>query len=304
MTTSETPTIVGLGEVLWDCFGNSRRPGGAPANVAFHAQQLGGRGVVCSRVGNDALGEELISHLAGHGLATEFIQHDAHHPTGTVTVDSTDADAPRFTIHTGVAWDHLAFDAPLAQLAREARAVCFGTLAQRSHVTRDTIRQFVDCVDDDCLRVFDVNMREQWYDRESIEWSLAHADLAKLNGDEVLRLGALFEIDGDGVAEVAAGLGERLAVPVVCVTRGGEGCLLIGDGETCDGPSDEIEVVDAVGAGDAFTAALVSARLAGWPLERSGRFANDVGRLVVRHEGAMPDLCEEFAQLKQCYAEV
>ena len=299
---NDSHTIVGLGELLWDCFERSRRPGGAPANVAFHSQQLGGRGVVCSRVGQDPLGDELVSYLSGHGLSTEFVQHDSHHPTGTVTVDTHDPGAPHFTINTGVAWDYFVLSDEVTRLASQARAVCFGTLAQRYHVAHDAIQQFVERVSDDCLRVCDVNLRETWYDRDTLEWSLTHADVVKLNDEEVSRLGEEFDIKADGIAEIAEQIRRRFAIPLVCVTRGADGCLLMADDDGCDVPGAEVEVVDAVGAGDAFTAALIDARLAGWPLEQCGRFANDVGRLVVQYQGAMPDLSEEFAQLRQCYA--
>ena len=128
------PVVVGLGELLWDCFNDSRRPGGAPANVAFQAGQLGCRGVVCSRVGCDPPGDDLVDFLAGQDLATDWIERDAEHPTGTVTVDTTRVDHPEYTIHERVAWDHLEFDAALEDLMAGAAAVCFGTLAQRAPV--------------------------------------------------------------------------------------------------------------------------------------------------------------------------
>ncbi len=168
MTDPPEMIVVGLGEVLWDCFGDVRKPGGATANVAFHAGQLGLAGVVCSRVGADPLGTELLGYLAGHNLDTRYIQEDPVRPTGTVTVDASRPDHPTYVIHEDVAWDHIEFTPDLCDLMRRARAVCFGSLAQRSPRSRQVIRQCLEAATG-ALRVFDVNLRQSWYDRECIE---------------------------------------------------------------------------------------------------------------------------------------
>jgi fructokinase len=291
------PVVVGLGELLWDCFDESRRPGGAPANVAFHAEQIGCRGIVCSRVGCDPLGDELIGFLAAQGLATDWIERDADHPTGTVTVDTTRADHPEYTIHQHVAWDHLELDAALEQLMADAAAVCFGTLAQRAPVSRETIHRALAGTPPGCLVVCDVNLRQHWYDRQVLERSLAAAGLVKLNDHEVT---VLAEVLGAASAEhvpFAREIRQRFDVDTVCITRGERGCLLVSADEVVDAPGTAVDVVDSVGAGDAFTAAWIAGRLRRWPLDSQASFANRVGALVASRAGAMPALRDEFARL-------
>jgi len=291
------PLVVGLGEVLWDCFADSRRPGGAPANVAFHAGQLGCEGVVCSRVGRDALGDELLAFLEGQGLRTDGVQRDPIHATGTVTVDTSRPEQPRFTIHEDAAWDYLELDAALAELVGRAAAVCFGTLAQRSPASRRAIHQALAAAPPGCLIVYDVNLRQHFYRKEWVEASLAASRVVKLNADEVIALDTLLGLDSPGQERFARAIQQRFGVPTVCVTRGAEGCLLVGPDEAVESPGVPIRLADAVGAGDAFTAALIWGRLHGWPPERQASFANAVGALVASRPGAMPPLRREFARL-------
>lgn len=295
--STSRPIVIGLGELLWDCFTDSRRPGGAPANVAFQAEQLGCHGVVCSRVGWDPLGDELVAFLAAQSLATDWIQRDKQHPTGTVTVDTRRADHPEYTIHENVAWDHLAWDDRLARLAGGAAAICFGTLAQRSAASRETIHRALAQANPSCLTVCDVNLRQQWYDRPIIERSLAAARLVKLNDDEVVVLAKLLETGSTDHVAFAREIRERFDVEAVCITRGERGCLVASADEVVDAPGEPVEVADAVGAGDAFTAAWIAARLRGWPLARQASLANQVGALVASQSGAMPLLGGQFAKL-------
>jgi fructokinase len=297
---SKTPTrpiVVGLGELLWDCFDDSRRPGGAPANVAFQASQLGCQGVVCSRVGRDALGDELVDFLAAQGLATDWVQRDPAHPTGTVTVDARRANQPEYVIHENVAWDHLELDAAWKRLMADAAAICFGTLAQRSSDSRETIHRALASASSDCLIVYDVNLRQQWYDRELINRSLAVANMVKLNDHEVIVLAELLATGSAEHVAFARVIQRRFDVDVVCVTRGANGCVLVSADEVVDSPGVRVEVADAVGAGDAFTAAWIAGRLRGWPLAAQAALANQVGALVASRPGAMPVLRDEFAQL-------
>lgn len=297
MTATEAPLVIGLGELLWDIFGDSRRPGGAPANVAFQAGQLGCRGVVASRVGQDPLGQELLAFLTQQGLSTEAVQRDAVHPTGTVTVDASQADHPTYVIHEEVAWDYLTLDTPWRQLIGQASALCFGTLAQRCPVARQTIQEALELVAPECLVVYDVNLRQQWYQRAWIEESLAKSRVVKLNADEVTVLAKLLQTPSAEHLSFAQTIQERYQVEIVCITRGGEGCLLVEADAVVDRAGVTVEVVDAVGAGDAFTAALIHARLHRWPLMAQASFANEVGALVASRPGAMPPLRAEFAQL-------
>lgn len=288
--------VVGLGELLWDCFADSRRPGGAPANVAFWAQQLGHRGLICSRVGDDDAGRELLADLESRGLDTHHIQRDGRRPTGKVTVETTDPQRPSYVIHQDVAWDCLECVGDVQRLMRGAAAVCFGTLAQRSSRSRETIRRaLVEAAD--ALIVYDVNLRPPWYRRDWIERSMQAARIVKLNTDEVESLAAVLQTGSAEPAAFAAALRNRFGAEIVCVTRAERGCVVIGPEETVDLEGLTVEVADAVGSGDAFTAALISGCLRQWPLAATARFANAVGAWVAGRPGAMPQVGGELAAL-------
>lgn len=293
------PLVIGLGELLWDCFGDERRPGGAPANVAFQANQLGCQGTVVSRVGQDALGTELLDFLKQQHLSAEYVQIDQAFPTGTVTVEFTDANDPQYTIHEQVAWDHLEFNEPLAALMKQTRAVCFGTLAQREETSRESIHNCLAVTSPDCLVVYDINLRQHYYDQSWIERSLSAAKIVKLNQEEVDILSGLLNVRLGDLKQFADYLQKTYGVEAVCITRGAEGCLIFTCDQQYDIPGTPVEVADAVGAGDAFTAALISRRLLGWPWEQAALFANRVGGLVASHSGAMPVLRAEFEKLSQ-----
>jgi fructokinase len=301
MSTPDRPIVIGLGELLWDVFPDSRRPGGAPANVAFQAQQLGCRGLVASCIGQDEPGCELGAYLVQRGLDTSLIQSDADHPTGRVTVDVSDPHHPQYTIHEDVAWDFLEPEENLMSAAREASAICFGTLAQRSPVSRETIHAVLGAAGPDCLIVFDVNLRQQWYDRERIERSLRQADIVKLNHEEAAALSQMFGFGAQDHRVIAAALRDWFNVDLVCITRAEHGCLLLNRRGSADVPGRPVEVVDAVGAGDAFTAALIVTQLEGWPLQSAAEFANHVGGLVAIRRGAMPELRDEYQELRKTH---
>lgn len=283
------PSVVGLGELLWDVFSDGKRPGGAPANVAFQAGQLGCRGIVASRVGADPEGDEILEFLQRQGIDVTAIQRDRQYPTGRVTVTLSPQGQPSYVIHEEVAWDFLECNELLCTVMAEAAAVCFGTLAQRSDVSRRAIHEAVRATRGECLRVYDVNLRQQYYQTEWIEASLGLADIVKLNDDEVALLAPLLEVPVDHVEfsrAVMANWGPRM----VCVTRGASGCLVVEADSVHSIAGRMVKVADTVGAGDAFTAALIVAQLQGWSVERSADFANYVGGLVASHHGAMPDL--------------
>lgn len=291
------PIVVGLGELLWDCFGDSRTPGGAPANFAYQANQLGCQGVVCSRVGQDPLGDEIRQFLEGRNLSTDFIQRDPAAPTGTVTVETSPTGEPSYTIHEDVAWDRLECTPAVADLMGRADAVCFGTLAQRTPDARAAVQAALDATRDDCLVVFDVNLRQHYYDRDGLEKSLNRARVVKLNEHEVATLGPLLFDTPLTIPDFAARLIDRFPVQTVCVTRGGEGCYLAGPEQHVDLPGTPVDVVDTVGSGDGFTAALIATQLRGWNLQDSARFANRVGGLIAGSAGAMGDLIDRYTQL-------
>jgi fructokinase len=245
------------------------------------------------------LGDELLEFLAGQGLSTDWIQRDADHPTGTVTVDTSHADHPTYVIHENVAWDRIEADPALCDLMARADAVCFGTLAQRSSRSREAIYRALDAVRPDCLVVYDVNLRQKWYQRSWVEESLRRSRIVKLNADEVPALGRLLEIDGDEHHAFARAVHERFPIDTVCITRGEKGCLLVDRAGSADEAGVPVKVADAVGAGDAFTAAMIVGRLRAWPLASQAAFANRVGALVASRPGAMPILGAELANLSR-----
>lgn len=293
--------VVGIGELLWDCFGDERRPGGAPANVAFHAGQFGLDAVICSRVGNDPLGDDLVGHLEARGLSTIAVQRDATHATGTVTVDASRPDHPAYTIHEDVAWDHIAVDNTNLALATRSSVVCFGTLGQRSATSRATIGRVLSGAGRATL-VYDVNLRPPFLSRECIENSLQRCHVAKLNEDEVHRLGETLGLGATDMTASARTLLERYDLRAVFVTRGSQGCLAVSKSRKVEVPGCEVDVVDAVGAGDAFTAAMIAGLLKEWSLPKVARFANEIGALVATQRGAMPDMRATFKQVLENYA--
>ena len=286
------PAVIGLGELLWDEFPGGRKPGGAPANVAFQCHQLGLTGRVASRVGDDADGRELVAFLAERGLPTDLIQTDDALPTGTVTVNHG-ADGPEYVIHEPVAWDRIEAAQPLYAAAQQS-AVCFGTLAQR---TCDAILPIAAYRRDDAPAVFDVNLRQSFYDADVLRRSLNVATVLKLNDAEVPVVGGLLDLPTDATAFLAAAV-DRFGLSLACVTRGPDGCLIRADGPAVAVPSEPITVADTVGAGDAFTAGLIFALLKHADPETCGRFANAVGGLAASRDGAMPELRDEFTALR------
>ncbi|MDO4558834.1 MAG: carbohydrate kinase, partial [Planctomycetia bacterium] len=302
--TTTIQKVVGLGEVLWDVFPDRRRPGGAPANVAFHASQLGCYGIVCSRVGADRGGDELVQFLDSQGIDTRYVQRDEEAPTGTVsvTVGATAGDHS-FRIHEDVAWDRIAWGERLEQLAQSTAAVCFGTLAQRSHVSARTIHRFLAAMPESSLKVFDMNIRQNDLDFTVLERSLMKSTIVKMNSEEASLLNRWLPECPTSETGMAEWLMRSYDVKLVCVTRGAHGCLLVSrTGEVVESPMNElVEVVDTVGAGDAFTAGLIYAQLQGWVLPVTGIFANSVGALVVSRPGAMPSLRQEFDDLVAQY---
>ena len=307
---SERPIVVGLGELLWDLFpgegrASGRRPGGAPANVAFQAAQLGLHGVVASRVGDDADGRELVGYLDGRGVDVSLVQTepppgDGGRPTGTVTVHET-ADGPDYTIHTDVAWDRLAATDALGAVIARAAAVCCGSLAQRTDAGRDAIAALLARCGPNCRVVFDVNLRQAFYSEAVLRESCGRADVLKLNEAEVPVVGGLLGLP-ETVNEFADASLDALGLSLCCVTRGADGCRVAGDGVAEDVPSGRIDVADTVGAGDAFTAGLIYGLVHGWPARRCAAFANRVGGLVASRPGGMPDLRREFASLTEEFA--
>ena len=293
-------TVVGLGEVLWDLLSGGKQLGGAPTNFAYISMLLGDRGVVASRVGRDALGYEALEWLKTLGVETSYVQLDDSNRTGTVNVRVDHQGQPCFRIHEDVAWDFLSWSHGWKKLAREANAVCFGTLAQRSPRSRRTISQFLR--NTRALRVFDVNLRQNFYSVEVLRESVALVSIVKMNHEELpIVLTALGLKPGEdmGAAKQLLNLGPRL----VYVTRGQRGSFLISRRAAAEHEGFSVRVEDTIGAGDAFTAALVHEHLRGASLEEMSDAANRMGSWVATQAGGTPviakdELRKRLAELK------
>jgi fructokinase len=286
-------TIVGLGELLWDLFPSGRQLGGAPANFAYCSHLLGDTGIVVSRVGADELGNDIRESLASFGLTDDFLQSDDDHPTGTVKVKLDKAGQPDFTITYPTAWDFLQWNPSLLRLAKSADAVCFGSLAQRSAESRKTIRTFLDAVRPEAAKVFDVNLRQSFYSAEVLSESIARATIVKMNQDEVPEVASLLKISVGDARAFCREVLRLFNLPLICITRGDRGSLLVSNEEEHEHAGYRVKVSDAVGAGDAFTAGLVNQYLHGLPLAEANDFANRMGAWVASCAGAMPAAPED-----------
>jgi fructokinase len=295
---SEQKVVVGLGELLWDLLPEGARLGGAPANFAAMAGRLGDRAIIASRVGIDALAREARETLETLPVELGWLQTDPELPTGTVTV-SLEEGEPTYTIHEPVAWDALALTGEWRELAREADAVCFGTLAQRSRRARETILGFLEETRSDCVRIFDVNLRPPYASRQVLRDSLEQATIVKLNATELRQVLAevCAEEPASGVEEeVLAGarlLLEESPVQMVCVTLGARGSLLVTRREHHRHPGLASQVRDTVGAGDAFTAALAHYYLEGATMAVLNEAGNRWGAWMASQCGAMPPVPAE-----------
>jgi fructokinase len=280
--------VVGLGEVLWDMFPEGKKLGGAPANFAYISNLLGDRGVVASRVGNDGLGREAISRVKALGGDTAEIQTDAIHATGTVEVSIDQDGQAKFDIKKDVAWDFLEWTSEWSALAKRCNAVCFGSLAQRSAQSRETIQSFLQEAFLSAVCVFDVNLRQCFHTAELLSTSMQKAHVVKLNHEELPVVTKLFGFESPDEKTAAKWLQEKFNLRLVCVTRGARGSLMIGEHESVEHPGFEVKVADTVGAGDAFTAALVHHFLRGASLAEMSETANQLGSWVASQVGAMP----------------
>ena len=289
-------TLVGLGEILWDMLPDGKQLGGAPANFAYHAQALGGRGVVVSCVGDDPLGREILSRLDELGLDKKYIAVDRNHPTGTVTVELDAKGRPSYIIHEDVAWDFIPSSPAVLDMASKCDAVCFGSLGQRSAVSRAAIRQFLQANGHNCLRVFDVNIRQKYYSRDIIVDMLELSNVFKLNDEELPLVAEMLSITGDETA-ILAGLTERFDLALIALTKGAHGSRLYSRGSSSFHPGVPVgKIADTVGAGDSFTAAITLGWLQGRQLDAINDHANRVAGFVCSQDGATPPLPESLIE--------
>lgn len=280
--------IVGLGEILWDILPGGRILGGAPTNFAYMSNILGNRGVAASRLGNDPLGHEARQRLQSLGVSDEYVQRDSKFPTGTaeVLIDST--GQPTFTIRESVAWDFLEWTPAWQQLSADADVICFGSLAQRTPASADTIDRFLHHSRPDALRIFDANLRQSYYDPAVLTRSLEHADILKLSDQELPVVASLLGLNNIDEEEVALRLIRQFHLELVCITRAHRGSQLLSQYESVSHPGFAVDVVDAVGAGDAFTACLAHFFIRGHSLIEIGAYANRLASWVASEPGATP----------------
>ena len=277
--------IVGIGELLWDMLPSGKAIGGAPANFAYHAGRLGEEGWVVSAVGDDALGHEILDVLDEKRLHSLVAMVDK--PTGTVQVSLDDAGVPTYTIVEDVAWDHIPFTPKMQYLASRADAVCFGSLVQRNG-SRASVLKFLEAVPASALKVFDINLRQHFYTPEILRKSLEIADVLKINDEEIVTLSEMFGLGSDP-REACRKLIGQYSLRFVLLTKGAQGSEVISPDEVIPQGVGKVDVVDTVGAGDAFTAAFTVAYLRGDSLADAQKLAGEVTAYVCSHKGAMPE---------------
>jgi len=280
--------VVGLGEVLWDILPERTCLGGAPANFAYITTLMGDQGIVASCVGEDSRGLDALRRMEELGLDIDHVQTDRHHPTGTVHVQLDGNGIAQYCISHPVAWDFLQWTLDWQHLAETADAVCFGSLAQRSDASRDTIRNFLRATSARAVKIFDVNLRQSYYSDETLAESMKLAGIVKLNDEELPKIMSLAQLPHKDELSSAQRLMDAYNIDMVCVTRGGRGSLLVRGKESSEHPGFRVRVADTVGSGDAFTAGLVHEYLHGAPLPLMNEVANLVGAWVASEVGATP----------------
>lgn len=282
--------VVGMGEALWDVLPEGKKLGGAPANFAYHVSQFGLDSRVVSAVGDDKLGMEILENFRDKDLncMIEIVPY----PTGTVQVELDAVGIPCYDIKEGVAWDNIPFTPALEDLARQTRAVCFGSLAQRSVVSRETINRFLDAMpeDNDILKIFDINLRQSFYTKEILCNSFKKCNILKINDEELVTVSRLFGYPGIDLQDKCWILLAKYNLKMLILTCGVNGSYVFTPGEISFVETPKVDVADTVGAGDSFTAAFVSSLLKGLSIRDAHKLAVETSAYVCTQNGAMPVL--------------
>lgn len=286
--------VVGLGEVLWDVLPEGKKLGGAPANFAYHAGQFLGMDntIAISALGDDPLAEETIEALKEHELS--YLLPRVPYPTGTVQVTLDGQGIPSYEIKENVAWDNIPFNDDIADIARNCRAVCFGSLAQRNSVSRTTIQQFLDATPADCLRIFDINFRQHFYTKKIIQDSIHRCNILKINDEELELVGQMFgypDLDFENKCWLILG---KYNLDILVLTCGTNGSYVFTPGNISFLPTPKVQVADTVGAGDSFTGSFVASILEGKNVAEAHHIAVQVSAYVCTQNGAMPSLPAQF----------
>lgn len=286
--------IVGMGEALWDVLPEGKKIGGAPANFAYHMRQFGLNSVVVSAIGKDALGDEIMDVFKLHNVQNNIARVD--YPTGTVQVTLDTEGVPCYEIREGVAWDNIPFTPELEELAHNTKAVCFGSLAQRSNISHTTINKFIDTMadNDDTLRIFDINLRQNFYTKEVLNESFRKCNILKLNDEELVTISRLFGYPGIDLQDKCWILLAKYNLKILILTCGTNGSYVFTPGMVSFQETPEVEVVDTVGAGDSFTAAFCASILKGRSIQEAHELAVNVSAYVCTQSGAMPIIQKEL----------
>ena len=288
--------VVGMGEALWDVLPEGKKIGGAPANFAYHVSQFGLNSRVVSAVGEDKLGSEILDNFRAKQL--NCMIETVPYPTGTVQVELDAEGVPCYDIKEGVAWDNIPFTLALADLARQTRAVCFGSLAQRSVVSRQTINSFLDAMpqDDNVLKIFDVNLRQSFYTKEILCNSFSKCNILKINDEELVTVSRMFGYPGIDLQDKCWILLAKYNLKMLILTCGVNGSYVFTPGNVSFVETPKVEVADTVGAGDSFTATFVAAILKGLCVQEAHKLAVKVSAYVCTQNGAMPELPESLKE--------
>ena len=294
MNHRDNNLVVGMGELLWDLLPEERKIGGAPANFAYHISQFGLAGCVVSAIGDDALGREILEDFNAKGL--EHLIETVDFPTGTVRIELDSNGIPHYEIMECVAWDHIPFTSRIEALAKRTRAVCFGSLAQRNPVSGSTIRSFLDAMPagNDTLIVFDANLRQNFYSRETLCESMERCNILKINDEELEVICNMLDMTGPDIKKKCRELAESYDLEILILTCGVEGSYVFTRESTSFQPTPIVEVADTVGAGDSFTAAFIAALLKGKSTLEAHALAVKTSAFVCTQKGATPKLPEEI----------
>ena len=284
--------VVGLGEALWDVLPEGKKLGGAPANFAFHAGQFGLYAIAVSALGEDKLAEETIEQLNEKGL--DYVMERVPYPTGTVQVELDDNGIPTYNIKENVAWDNIPFSAEVENVAKNTLAVCWGSLAQRNVVSRETIYKFLDSTPKDCLKIFDINLRQNFYTKEVIQESMKRCNVLKINDEELIQIGRMFGYPGLDIENKCWLILGKYDLDMLVLTCGVNGSYVFTAGQISYQETPKVEVADTVGAGDSFTGSFCAALLSGKSVKDAHELAVQVSAFVCTQNGAMPDVKSHF----------
>jgi fructokinase len=286
--------VVGLGEVLWDVLPEGKKLGGAPANFAYHAGQFLGMDntIAISALGSDKLADETIEALNEHQL--NYMLPRVPYPTGTVQVQLDEQGVPTYDIKENVAWDNIPFDNDIAKIACNCRAVCFGSLAQRNVVSRETIKKFLEATPADCMKIFDINLRQQFYTKEVICQSLKHCNVLKINDEELVLIGRMFDYPGLDMENKCWLILGKYDLDMLVLTCGTNGSYVFTPGQMSFQETPDVKVADTVGAGDSFTGSFVGSILNGKSVPEAHHTAVQVSAYVCTQNGAMPEYKDEL----------